>query len=479
MAGLHTATDFFFFNLKSIQGHGYVLLMEIVLQAAIYAMVPKDDLGQPHPAPAKWIAIVLGVNAITAGYKLLFVHLLAGAPFAGNFTELPFARGGVYEIPLIADGYIDLVANALYQCGLCLHGDEVPLNEPFIAYLFIFISKLAGEFNHHILWLTLHIMNVLSALVLLKINQTIFPSVRFPWAAPLLYLFIFEIHGVTLLLFKDGAIALLALLLFYVNCCQILRRSWGKFFFVLLSVTLIILLYNLRTGTLAAILCISVLNLAFDLKSWRRHLSVLLLGTAAIAALGNIDGFSNKLQKSLTRTADKVIHGSSRHLDADNLTYTTSRENSVFHKLNLHEVTSSNFFYAPLVKASLYFLLPLPVNKTFSPVDLLHKLSTLIYSTLFTMLLVGVYGILKGRRREEWYLLATFCIFVALFLGAGPMLVPRYRVMTSALFLLIATIGASRISNRFIAWNVGASAVAVAALVLWYDELYSLIQATI
>jgi hypothetical protein len=476
MVGLHAATDFSLFNLKSVQGHGYVLLMEFVLQAAIYMMVPKNSLGQPDPAPTKWMAVVLGVNAMTAVYKLLFIHLLAGAPILGNFQELPFARGGVYEIPQLADGYIDLIANALYQCGLCFRGDSVPLNEPFIAYAFVLISALAGEFNHHILWLTLHTVNLLGAGILLKIAQRVFPSIRFPWVIPVLYVSLFEIHGVTLLLFKDGLIAFLMLSLFYLNTRSIFRRDSNPLTFQILSVILIVLLYNLRTGVLAAILCIGALNCAFDWKNWQRHLRVLLAGILAIVLLGNVDGFSNKLQRTLTRTADKAMLGSSRHLDADNLTYTTTRENSLFHKFKLHEVSPANFLYAPFTKASLYFLLPLPVNKTSSLPDLFHKLSTLIYASLFTTLLLGIWKILNGKNREEWYLLAMFGLLVALFLGAGPMLVPRYRIMTSAFFLLIAAVGASRSSRRLVAMNIGASTIALAASVFWYDDIYNLIQ---
>jgi hypothetical protein len=476
MAGMNIATDFFFFNLKSIQGHSFVLLIEIILQAAIYAMMPRGKLEKLEPFPNKWIAVVLGLNALTVAFKLLFVHVLANAPTVGALTELPFAKGTIYEIRQIADGNVDVIANALYQCGLCLHSDAIPLNEPFITYIFVLISAMAGEFNQHILWLTFHVANLLSAVVLIKITQQIFPSVRFPWLLLVLYVSVFEINGATLLLFKDGFIAFLVLSLFYVNARYIFQKNSNKFAFEVLSVLLIVLLYNLRTGLLIGILCISILNCLFDLKNWHRHLRVLLIGIFAIGMLGNVDGFSNNLQKSLTRATDKVKHGTGKHLDTENLTYTTSPENSLFHKLRLNEVTTKNFIYAPLVKASLYFLLPLPVNKTSSLPDLFHKLSTLIYASMFTMLLVGIYKITTDRNREEWYLLAIFGIFVALLLGAGPMLVPRYRIMTSAFFLLIAMVGASRSSNRLVAMNIGVSIFTIAAIIVWYSDIYNWIQ---
>ena len=476
IAALHLATDFSLFNLKSTQGHIYVLLMEILLQATTFAMLPTGSLVQAEKFSKRWVAVILGLNMLTAAYKLLFIYLLANAPLASTLTELPFARGANYEIHQLADGSSDVIANALYQCGLCLRGDAVPHNEPFITYIFVLISTIAGEFNQHILWLTLHLANFLSAVILIKIALRIFPSIRFSWLLLALYVSIFEVNGVTLLLFKDGLIAFLVLSLFFVNARFIFQKNANGLTFEFLSVLLIVLLYNLRTGTLVAILCISVLNGLFDFNNWRRHFRILLTGLLAIVVLGNVDGFSNNLQRSLTRATDKVQYGSGKHLDTENLTYTTSRDGSLFQKLNLNKLTPHNFYYAPVVKASLYFLLPLPINQIASFPDLFHKLSTLIYSALFTLFLVGIYKIAKGKNREEWYLVATFGILVALMLGAGPMLVPRYRIMPSALFLLIAMVGASRSSNHFIAMNVGGSVITTAMVIAWYDDIYNLIQ---
>lgn len=474
----HIAIDFFLFDLKTIQGHGYVFLMEVLLQVTIYSIVPQTKAIRFDGLNRQWLASVWLINTITLVYKLLFVGIVARASYASDFADVfPFAVGSLYRVPQIADGYIDLIANALYQCGFCLGGHKVPLNEPFIAYVFIAISKLSGEFNHHSLWLTLHCANVLAALVLLKIAQNFLPTIRFLWAVPFSYLLVLEVHGISLLLFKDGLIVLVTLLLLYINYRQISGNGWGQLAFVAASVPLIVFLYNLRTGTLVAILSISIMNVIFNPKSWRRHISVLLLGVSCITMLGNVDGFSNKLQQSLSRATDKAMHGSSKHLDVDSLSYTTTRENSIFHKFKLHDVTPTNFFYAPFVKASLYYLLPLPVNKIASLPDLFHKLSTLLYSSLFSIFLIGLYKVAKGRLKNEWYLVAFLGIFVALFLGAGPMLVPRYRVMTSALFLLVVAVAASRISNRFIALNIGISGGLVIALTLfWYDPLYKMLQ---
>jgi hypothetical protein len=476
MALLHATADYLLFDLKTIQGHLYVMVMELALQLAIYTIATSKSSCTSSIHPGRSLAVFSLANIVAAGYKALFVVSLANTPSINDFSEIfSFATGEAYRLAPIADAYADVIANAMYQCGMCVPGTHVPLSEPFIAYIFVAISFIAGEFNQHILWLTLQTINFAAAVVLLAIARRFFPSARFSWALPVIYILLFDVHGVTLRLFKDGLVAFVLICLFYTNA-QYLEKNKPKVFFELLSVLLIVLLYNLRTGTLPAILCLSILSCVFDRKRWLLHVRVLIAGIVAIVALGNFEGFSDKLERSLTRTTDKVMYGSGRHLDNENLTYTTTQENSLFHKLKLHEVTPSNFFYAPLVKGALYFLLPLPGTKFVNQADSLHKMSTTIYFVLFTLLMVGAFSILKNRTREELYLLAVFGLFVVLILGAGPMLLPRYRIMVSPFFLLIAMLGASRISNRLVGMNIGLSAVVVTGIVIWYDELYNLIQ---
>jgi len=266
--------------------------------------------------------------------------------------------------------------------------------------------------------------------------------------------------------------------LFYTHSRYIGRGKTG-IYFELIAVFLIVLLYNLRTGTLPAIICLSMLNCIFDRQRWLIHSRVLLGGLAAILLLGNVTGFSSNLKSSVTRATDKIIISTSTHLDTQNITYTTTKENSLFEKLKLHEVTPYNFFFAPAVKGALYFLLPLPVNHYVSLADRFHKMGTIIYFTLFPLLLVGIFSILKNRTREELYLLAVFCLLIALILGAGPILVPRYRIMVVPFFLLIAMLGASRVAPRFALLAVGMSIALLIPLIIWYDNLYGLLQSIV
>lgn len=116
----------------------------------------------------------------------------------------------------VADGNADAIAYALYKCKMCSTPTFIPLNEPFIAYIFVAIARIAGELNQPILWLTLETINFLYSTYFAKNIELFFLSIRYPLIIPVTYLPLFEIHGVTLVLFKDGIITFGLIYLLYI-----------------------------------------------------------------------------------------------------------------------------------------------------------------------------------------------------------------------------------------------------------------------
>jgi hypothetical protein len=476
---LGTTADYILFNLRTAQGHVFVLALEILLQFAVCTIAaPAPDQKWSKTDKTSFTIALAFLTIVSMGYKVLFVGILGAAEYTDDLTKVfKFATGPLYGLAPIADGYIDAIANALYQCGVCVSEDQIPLNEPFIAYLFYGLSTIAGEFNQAILWLSLHTVTFLTAVILLKTAREVFPSIRHLWILPLLYIAIPDVHGVSLTLFKDGYIALVLTLLFYFQVRYIFHRNIARYKFEAAMVLLIVLLYQLRSGTLAVIFCMTFAACCVDKKNWLQHLRILVFAILSLAITSG-DGVhtTEKLEKSLTRLVDKMTKGTSKHLDIQNLSYTISQESSLIEKLKLNEITASNFFYAPIVKGSLYFLLPLPVNQSQGLPDKLHKISTLFYAALFFLFLVGIYRIFSQRTPAELYLFAIFLMYMALILGAGPFIYPRYRTMVTAFFLLIAALGATHLSNRAIVLSVGGTIVGLTGLIFWYDEIYGIAQ---
>ena len=475
----NVVVDILFFNLRTIQSHFYIFFLEIVLQLAIYSIATSTNESESASYPRKRFVVLLLLNVIAIGYKALFVSFLTDVRYIEDFSDLlPFAIGPTYGLRPVADGSIDIIANALYQCGMCVPRSAIEniLEETGIVYLFIGVSMIAGEFNQHAIWLTLHVVNFLTAVVLLKTAREIFPAIRFPWLLPVLYIFLSDVHGANHLLFKDGLIAFALVSIFYLNLRYILYRNQERKLFELLSILLILFLFELRSGMLAMIIVTSILNCILDRKNMLQHIRILLIAAFISGTLTNNSGMPYKIMKTVNHTSQKVLIGSNNRLDMGNLIYTISKENSLLVKLKLHEISLTNFMYAPFAKASLYFMLPLPVTAFISTTDSLYKANSFTYIALFLLFLNGIYRIISNRKREEWYLLAIFGLCMASILGAGHMIYPRYRIMASVFFLLIAALGASRIPNTLIFKSVGGTVVVLTAVILEYDNIYRLIQ---
>ena len=467
--------NFVFFDLKTIQGHLYVVFVEAILQGIIFRIaIAGDDTNFDFP-PKRALLIVCLLSSISFAFKALFVQHLASLPMQGDMSDIfPFTLGNNLGVTSIADARIDGIANVLYQCGMCVGSSEIPLNEPGIVYFFVFISTIAGEFNQHILWITLHAANFAAAFILLKIAKLLLKGSQYSTLLPIIYIVLTDVHGANLVLFKDGLLALLLVSLFFINFRFIFLESISPRLFVLCSSCLIAFLYEMRSGAFALILGMFALNVMFDWKKRFLHSQTILAAMLAIWLLASIGGIGTPIDVSAKRIADKLMFSSDRHLDVENLSYTTSKEGSLLNKLALHRVERDNFFYAPIVKASLIFLLPLPVGEFVSLGDALHKLATFLYWCIFPLFLVGVYRIVTSRNSQDWYLLAMFALCMAPILGAGSMIYPRYRIMASAFFLLVACLGATRISEKVVTRSVVLSFFMVTAVVLGYEKLYEL-----
>lgn len=471
-AALNISIDFVYFNITGVIAHIYVVFAELILQVVILVLTGYRNGIDSEENLKQRILFQLFYNTLNIALKCIFLYLLLGASSKEDFSYIfPFASGEKNQLVSIADANSDAIANILYQCNSCVGLDRIPLSEPFIVYVYVFISKLAGEFNQSIIWLTFHIMNFVTAAGLLKASDKLLGNIKYPLAIPLIYLLISDSHAANLALFKDVVIIFMLVSIYYINSIYIFEKKIKPMSYELIAILLLACLYGLRSGMLAAIIFLSITNIIIDPKKKVQHLRILLLaGIVVCSVLYNNN--PSHLHAAAVRLINKVAVGSSSGLDVQNLTYTVSVDSSFLNRHGLNEVTTKNFFYAPFVKGALYFLLPLPVNQSVNVPDYFNKLSTVIYSILFLLFLIGIYKIILRRDPKELYLLLLFSLCMATILGAGPMIYPRYRIMASGFFVLIVFIGISRISTELVKKVLLISIIGVTVVILSYQNIY-------
>lgn len=469
---INIVVDFAYFNLTGVVAHIYVVVAELILQAIII-LISGYFISDHVVNINKRVSLQLFYNAANILFKALFLWLLAGAHFENNFNHIyPFASGDKYGLASVADGSADAIANIIYQCDFCVGRENISLNEPGIVYVYVYISKIAGEFNQSIIWLTFNVINFITASVLMKISDRLFGVVRWSLAVPLIYFLMGDVHASNLTLFKDVLIVSILVSLYYINLIYIFDKKIKPVIYELSAILLFVCLYELRSGMLPVIALLSAVNIMIEKNNKIRHVRILLLaGILVLFITGNAD--SSRLVTTVHRSVDKALIDSSAGLDVQNLTYTVSQDSSILNKLSLNTISVENFFYAPFVKAALYFLLPLPVNDFVNVEDFFNKLSTVTYSILFPLFLIGLYKTILRRYPKELYLLALCSFCMAAILAAGPMIYPRYRIMASGFFVLIAFIGISQISTGLLKKILLISTVGLAAVILGYQYMYS------
>ena len=495
MASFQTISDYIYFDLKTIQGHIYVSFIEIILQVFIYNIAISKTSQDGYASPSRSIAVFFLLNVLVAWYKVIFLEILASAQTGLDFSSLlPGIITKDFVFASVADGNADAIAYALYKCKMCVPPAFIPLNEPFIAYIFVAIAFTAGEFNQPVLWLTLETINFYASIILLKISNSFFPSIRYPFIIPVIYLLLFEIHGVTLVLFKDGIIVFGLICLFYIYL-WIIKNENKAYYLEIAGAFLVALIYSLRGGTLFLLIFLTIINFTFDRNRWLSYVRIsaggFLIFFLALTAINNFMISNSKInivtkelsaidqvKKSANRTYN-YSRGQFTDLDVHNFDYTSTKENSALNRFKLHEITLSNFFYAPVIKGSLYFLTPLPISISINKVDKYHKLSTVIYFIFFPFFLIGFFRILKNFKCEELYLLVFFVLCVALIIGAGPMILPRYRIMATPFYILIAMMGVSILSTRSRVLTICVCTLSLAFVIFYYKDLYNLIQLNI
>lgn len=469
---LNISIDFIYFNLTGAIAHIYVVVAELILQIIIITLAGYYRIDSGVNLKNK-ISLQLFYNTLNIFFKCIFLYLLLGTPLEDNFSYIyPFASGEKYRLASIADGNADAISNILYQCNFCVGRERISLNEPAIVYVYVYISKIAGEFNQSIIWLTFNIVNFFTAAVLLKISDKLLGATRLSLTVPLIYFLISDSHAANLTLFKDVLIIFTLVSVYYINSIYIFEKKIKPMIYELTAILLFVCLYELRSGMLVPIIFLSAANVVMDLKNKIQHLRILLLAGIIVGFVTG-GGDPSRFITSFNRLADKVLIGPGAGLDVQNLTYTVSADSSIVNKLGLSKVTVENFFYAPFAKAALYFLLPMPVGHFINVGDIFNKLSTVIYSILFPLFTIGLYVICLKRDPWELYLLAIFSICMGAILAAGPMIYPRYRIMVSGFFVLIVFIGISKISTGLLKKILLISTIGLTAVIIGYQYIYS------
>lgn len=448
---LHCSIDIYYFNILSTQGYLFALILNSLIQSLIfYFAVNVATTKKFEYYLYKLLTIIIILNCILFFYKINFIN---------SFNKLG-----------IADASADLIALKLFECNLCESPKQIALNEPFIIYIYILISFLAGEYNNSIIWLVFNVFLFLSALNIYKIIILHYPNISFPWLIPIIFLIFPDGHGTNLALFKDNIIVFFCSWFFLINI-KFIKKIELDFKEQIFLIFIIIILYSLRSGLMSLILALFFLNCIFNPRNILLNSRMFLIAFCIIFAIGQY-GVASNINIALEKIEAKFSPNKNIFLDSYNHSFTTSKDESLLIKLKTYDTSYERLPFSFLLKSFFTFALPLPVNKNINLIDTLYKVSSIFYLFIFPFVLIGIFGILKKRNREGLYLFAVFLLVLIIILSAGEMIYPRYRILILPFYLIIFAQGVTSISKTTLVIISSLIIFIIFMILYYYHEIY-------
>ncbi len=447
--------DIYYFNILSTQGYLFVLILNTLIQSLIfYFAVNVATTKKGEYYLYKLLTIILILNCILFFYKIDFIN---------SYNKLG-----------IADASSDLIAFKLFECNLCESPKQIALNEPFIVYIYILISSLAGEYNNSIIWLAFNVILFLTALIIYKIIILHYPNISFPWLIPIIFLIFPDGHGTNLVLFKDNIIVFFCSWFFLINFKFIKKIELGFKEQILLIFT-IIMMYSLRSGLMSLILALFFINCIFNPRNILLNSRIFFIAFCIIFVIGQY-GVASNFNTALEKIEAKFSPNKNIFQDSYNHIYTTSKSESLLIKLKIYDTSFERLPSSFLLKSFFTFALPLPIDKSINLIDTSYKVSSIFYLFIFPFVLIGIFGILKKRNLEGLYLFAVFLLILIIILSAGEMIYPRYRMMVLPFYLIIFALGVTSISKTTFVVISSLLIFIIFIILYYYHEIYKTLQ---
>lgn len=368
----------------------------------------------------------------------------------------------------IMDGSIDRWVYELFRNGLAsIPYESIGVQEKGVLYLYSVVAVLSGEFNAYLFVLVNWIAHVASSLLLYAITVRAFgrPSALL---ATGLFLVIPEnlYWGGTI--YKDGIVVMLVLAAIH----GFLRAVFdGRRIHWLTLVLALCCIAFFRSGLLAAVMMAGAVSLACGgrrlFPKLAEYVVALTLGAAVFATIFPAPVTADVWNKAFGRIYGKLAEGSSYSLDSYNITYRTSKEDSLVERYGGGDISLGNAYVVPLRVAS-YLFVPFPPWESRFKGDRYILPSTWLIMALLAYFASGFIRSAFGGVGPAMTLCVFFICLGAAIAFAGPFVYERYRLLITPIYLAVSSsvLVASPWSIRLRLFMASAGIVA-AALLLW------------
>ncbi|WIM05126.1 MAG: glycosyltransferase family 39 protein [Candidatus Nitricoxidivorans perseverans] len=375
--------------------------------------------------------------------QVYLMHLTQGAPVAREIASGGELLGHMVAIDprqiFIMDGGIDEWVYVLFRNGLTsIPYEAIPVQEKGILYLYSAAMALSGEFDTYLPVLVNWAAHVTSSLLLFAISEKTFGRKAGLLAAGLLLVFPENLYwGGSL--YKDGIVAMLVLAAIHASL-SVSTGGRRTHYYLTLALALYGLAF-LRSGLLLAVVLAGFISVAVVGRNSIHKLAEYIVTIAAAATaftlifpasvMADIEG------KAFVRVYGKLAGGSSHGLDTQNISYRTSKEESLIERYGGGDLSFRTMHLVPLRVAG-HLLAPFPPWERRFVGDWYILPATWTILALLPYFAVGLYRSAAGGASPSMVLLIYFIFLGTAIAFAGPFIYERYRLLITPLYLAIS-----------------------------------------
>lgn len=338
------------------------------------------------------------------------------------------------------DGDLDKWVFVLFNNGFSAIGyEEMGVQERGIVYIYAAIMRAFGSYDPRIYVLTNWGIHSLSSLLLFSIVRNIFDRKSAVLAAAIFIVFPENIYW-SGILFKDVIVVFLVLLSAY--SALFLRNDMRWIVYLTLLFLTIAGLLFVRSGLVLPVYIAALLSSILITRAigWNRLVSCYALLASMLVvmvALLPTPISDDLIDKTIGRTWNKLAYGSTLSLDHQNITYRTTKEDSLIERFGGGDISISNIYYVP-IRIAAYISSPIPPWPSGTLSSFMVTASTWLLLAFIPFFLKTILNVWASSN-SNWVLLGIFFLMTGVAVSfAGPFILERYRIIMTPFILSIA-----------------------------------------
>lgn len=338
------------------------------------------------------------------------------------------------NIKFMADGYTDIWAYILHREGIFnIPYNSIAVEQRGTSYLYAFIFAVVNDFNLYYLVVFNSLVKILTSILIFKIGlrfldtKTAMLAAIFMCVLPEGIIWAGMIH-------KENIVILILMMILF--CYYKVFLDEQRVYYSILGFLLFLIAF-IRSGLLLPIILMGGIFAVIVKGTKIKRLALYLLFIFLYSVIF-VSAFPPYVVESISRKVfhqpcERVILGSTRSLDVENISYS---EDSLVKRFG-EQISLRNIYWLPL-RVCIYYITPFPPWIMRERIDWWIIPSTWMVMLVSPFAIFGLLTFLIKNDSNHLFIALSFIVVSVAVAFSGPWVLERYRFMAMPMFFLMA-----------------------------------------